>query len=112
MNEIKDALWAFLGYGGEIEWDYDGAVISGMNDTAFVTIRCPKATRDGKWWVSVYPRVCIDAGFDVDAVGTIKDTDIGVRNWFKERERFIYETLLEILTKEFKELLSTQEVLK
>lgn len=109
MDKIKDVLWSFLGYDGEIEWDLDKTVISGTNDTIFVTIRTPSSTPNEKWWVSVYPKVCIDAGLDVDAVGTEEDTDVEVCNWFQDYELFIHEKLLENLTAGFKEIHSILE---
>ena len=104
MDKIKDVLWSFLGYDGEIEWDLDETVISGTNDTTFVTIRTPRSTPNGKWWVSVYPRVCIDAGLDVECVGTEEDTDIEVYNWFNDYKLLIREKLFENLTASFKEV--------
>lgn len=109
MNKIKEALRSFLGYDASLEWDIDGTTISGMNDTIFVTIKTPKGTPNNKWDVDVYPRVCIDAGFMVDSVGTYEDTDIEVCNWFADYERFIYDKLLENLSACFKEVRSALE---
>lgn len=109
MNKVKDALWRFLGADAELEWDYDGTVISGTSDTIFVTIETPRCTPNGKWSVSVYPKVCIDAGFGDDFVGTEEDTDIEVCNWFANYDLFIRERLIEILSGYFKELNSTLE---
>lgn len=50
--------------------------------------------------------MCIDAGLDVDSVGTEEDTDIEVCNWFNDYELFIHEKLLENLSASFKEVYS------
>lgn len=106
MNDIKDALWAFLGCDAVLEWDYEGTTISGTSDTMFVTVRSPKSnTPDGKWHVCVYPRATVDAGYS-DFVGTIEDTDVEVCNWFDDYELFIHDKVLEILATEFKKLIT------
>lgn len=112
MDKIRDALWSFIGYDGEIEWDHDYTVISATSDTMFITIRTPRSTPNNKWWVSIYPRACVDAGLDVDSVGTEEDTVIEVCNWFNDYESFIHEKLLENLTASFKELYFTLEYIR
>ena len=100
MNKIKNALIKFLGDDYTIEEDFDGSVVSGLNDTVFIVVIAPCEATSNYWAVNIYPRVSVDHG----------DSDMRIEWYFVSEDKVveclennrmqIFEQLLAILTKD------------
>jgi hypothetical protein len=105
MKVIKDALRLILGVDAEIEWDLNGPVVSGLNDTMLIVVTAPcEGTSSVYWNVRIYPRASSDHGEVTSFVNQYLISEAAVIEYLLTSRLTITEQLLYILTKDYNRL--------